>query len=459
MKLEALIMEHLAALPGLQGLPLTESSSEEFTLILEGLLAGEKGALLTAAVGAESEGAGADQEALAAMVEDIVANLEGGEETLAYVNLLSLLAPANGEDQPGLLQEKATPQGEADLLMTGGKGDEKPAFSLTAGTPGEQGLPAAGEEVPGKNAPEKAVPPTKMAFSGEDAPQGQVREEKGPHNLQRGQDQVFPGLEERHSQGSASEQEGTKSSLHKSAGSTATLPEEAVKVAQGENSSRPETDRSLFAVEDSGQQRGEKDQTKGAAAAEKGGERSAARRVEPAAAEQNRPEAGPGSLEKAAEGVQEAKVRSPQQAQAQRESVLQQVTGRLVYLRETAQLPAEMRLTLHPPELGAVTVRVFSRQGQLSAAIYAESALVREILESSVSELRQRFNFLSIEFSQTDMAHAGRHSGSEAGSSNTPGREENSHMSRFPSSERREEVAALDPVPQSGAGVSIEYWA
>ncbi len=87
-----------------------------------------------------------------------------------------------------------------------------------------------------------------------------------------------------------------------------------------------------------------------------------------------------------------------------RSSVLKQVEGKLMYLRETAGTPAEMRVTLHPPELGEVTIRVFSRQGKLSASIVAESNLVKEILESSIGELKQRINFVNIQFEQLDVS-------------------------------------------------------
>ncbi len=90
-----------------------------------------------------------------------------------------------------------------------------------------------------------------------------------------------------------------------------------------------------------------------------------------------------------------------------RENVMQQIEGRLTYIRENSTLPAEMRLTLNPPELGEVTIRVFSKNGQLSASIITESALVKEILESSITELRQRINFVNIQFEQLDISTSG----------------------------------------------------
>jgi type III secretion system needle length determinant len=110
-------------------------------------------------------------------------------------------------------------------------------------------------------------------------------------------------------------------------------------------------------------------------------------------------------------GVRAEAVLQSQQNPNLRESVMQQLEGRMIYLRETGNNPAEMRMTLHPPELGEVTIRVFSKQGKLSASIIAETALVKEILETSVSELRQRLNFVTIQFEQLDLSTSDRQSG------------------------------------------------
>jgi len=150
----------------------------------------------------------------------------------------------------------------------------------------------------------------------------------------------------------------------------------------------------------------------------------------------------------------------PPQLESMRESIIQQLEGRLTYFRETGSNPAEMRLTLHPPELGEVTVRVFSKQGQLSASILTESSLVREILESSIAELRQRMNFVSIQFEQQDGANAGNHSaGSDRSGAGNFGRNSNPGESQGEGfSTAESEQAAIDAAvtrPNSG----IEYWA
>lgn len=110
----------------------------------------------------------------------------------------------------------------------------------------------------------------------------------------------------------------------------------------------------------------------------------------------------PGSL---AAQVQESKPSflPGQDGAALRQNVLDQLEGKLVYLRERASFPAEMRFTVNPPELGEVTIRVFSRQGKLSATIMAQSQLVKEVIESSVYALRQKMNFGSIQFEQLDV--------------------------------------------------------
>ncbi len=150
----------------------------------------------------------------------------------------------------------------------------------------------------------------------------------------------------------------------------------------------------------------------------------------------------------------------PPQLESMRESIIQQLEGRLTYFRETGSNPAEMRLTLHPPELGEVTVRVFSKQGQLSASILAESSLVREILESSIAELRQRMNFVSIQFEQQDGANAGNHSaGSDRSGAGNFGRNGNPGESQgegFSTAESEQDpIDAAVTRPNSG----IDYWA
>ncbi|MGB4517035.1 MAG: hypothetical protein WBI65_05365, partial [Dethiobacteria bacterium] len=62
------------------------------------------------------------------------------------------------------------------------------------------------------------------------------------------------------------------------------------------------------------------------------------------------------------------------------EGVLDQLTAYCAYFRERGEAPAEIRLALNPPQLGELLIRVFSRQGKLSAKIIAEVAVVKEML-------------------------------------------------------------------------------
>lgn len=98
-----------------------------------------------------------------------------------------------------------------------------------------------------------------------------------------------------------------------------------------------------------------------------------------------------------------------------KEQIMQQIQGRLLYIREKGSAPSEMRLRLHPAELGEMTIRVFSRQGKLSAVILVEVAAVKEILEGKLSELRQRFQQCNLPLEQLDVFTAGR---DEQGSGN-----------------------------------------
>ncbi|NLY39470.1 MAG: flagellar hook-length control protein FliK [Firmicutes bacterium] len=91
-----------------------------------------------------------------------------------------------------------------------------------------------------------------------------------------------------------------------------------------------------------------------------------------------------------------------------KDNLLQELQGRLLYIRERGEFPAEMRLQLYPPELGEVTIRVFSRKGKLSAAIIAELPVVRDLLAGSMAELRQRFQQCNLPLEQLDLFAAGR---------------------------------------------------
>ena len=91
---------------------------------------------------------------------------------------------------------------------------------------------------------------------------------------------------------------------------------------------------------------------------------------------------------------------SPQQVRA---AVLDQITGRLNFFRETGSLPAEMRMTLNPPSLGAVVIRVFMKQGKMSAEILTELSEVKDILDKSITDLRQRLQNVNLVLERIDV--------------------------------------------------------
>lgn len=90
-----------------------------------------------------------------------------------------------------------------------------------------------------------------------------------------------------------------------------------------------------------------------------------------------------------------------------KEQIMQKIQGRLIYIREKGAAPAEMRLRLQPAEWGEMVIRVFSRQGRLSAVIQVEAA-VMEILEGSLPELRQRLQQSNLPLEHLELFAAGR---------------------------------------------------
>ncbi len=152
----------------------------------------------------------------------------------------------------------------------------------------------------------------------------------------------------------------------------------------------------------------------------------------------------------------------PPQLQALRENIMQQLEGKLTYFRETGSSPAEMRMTLHPPELGELTIRVFSRQGQLSASILTESPMVREILEGSIAELRQRLSLVNVQLEQLEVSTQGQQfNGSGRSGAGDPNRENlaggQPGNSDSPSGENEPGEPGLSAKAVNHRG--IEYWA
>lgn len=86
-----------------------------------------------------------------------------------------------------------------------------------------------------------------------------------------------------------------------------------------------------------------------------------------------------------------------------KQSVLEQLNARLAYLPEKGSFPAEIRLQLNPPELGEVIISVAAKRGKMAVEIVTEGALVREIFEAGLAELKQRFQQLNLAVDRIDI--------------------------------------------------------
>lgn len=94
-----------------------------------------------------------------------------------------------------------------------------------------------------------------------------------------------------------------------------------------------------------------------------------------------------------------------------KERVFKQLEARMAYFRETGAAPAEIRISLRPPSLGDVLVRVFSGKGRLSAEILVEALSVKELMESSLVELKHRFMEMNLQFEKVELFSADREPG------------------------------------------------
>ena len=149
-------------------------------------------------------------------------------------------------------------------------------------------------------------------------------------------------------------------------------------------------------------------------------------------------------------------------SEALKESVLEQITGKLMYFRGGGELPAEMRMTLHPPSLGEVVIRVFSRNGKLAAEIAAETNGAREILESGLSDLRHRLQQMNINLERVDVHTSSR----DAGESDNSSQQEEGFSSSgrnkgtFPGKDKAEKEPDERGSPLSPlGGMTVDLWA
>ena len=149
-------------------------------------------------------------------------------------------------------------------------------------------------------------------------------------------------------------------------------------------------------------------------------------------------------------------------SEALKESVLEQITGKLMYFRGGGELPAEMRMTLHPPSLGEVVIRVFSRNGKLAAEIAAETNGAREILESGLSDLRHRLQQMNINLERIDVHTSSRDAGESDDFSQQEKGFSSSERNRwtFPGGDKAEKEPDERGSPLSPlGGMTVDLWA
>lgn len=87
--------------------------------------------------------------------------------------------------------------------------------------------------------------------------------------------------------------------------------------------------------------------------------------------------------------------------------VLDQLCRCCASLPKRADLPAEIRLALNPPELGELLIRVVSREGRLSARIIVEALSVKEMLVNNLQELHERLGQSDLYLDRIDLLTAG----------------------------------------------------
>lgn len=138
----------------------------------------------------------------------------------------------------------------------------------------------------------------------------------------------------------------------------------------------------------------------------------------------------------------------PQQAEAVRRvqaiksAVLEQVLEKMVFSRSESGEAVFVRLK--PPSLGEVQISLHLEEGRLTGRIVAENAMVRELLEASLSQLRQR-----LEAQQIHVAELTVSTGQEREWGR--GRDRPDGMSSFfPGREKSKEVANAVPATLPG---------
>jgi hypothetical protein len=134
-----------------------------------------------------------------------------------------------------------------------------------------------------------------------------------------------------------------------------------------------------------------------------------------------------------AEPVQTEAVRRLQDVKS---AVLEQVLEKMVFSRsETGE--AKVTVRLKPPALGEVEISLYLEDGRLSGRIVAENAMVRELLDAALTQLRQRLEAqqlqvaeLTVSIGQEKEYHRGRDS--HEGAARHPGGREKAGESASP---------------------------
>lgn len=130
--------------------------------------------------------------------------------------------------------------------------------------------------------------------------------------------------------------------------------------------------------------------------------------------------------------------------EAVKSAVVEQVLEKMVFSR-TESGEAKVYVRLKPPALGEVEISLQMEEGRLTGRIVAESLLVREVLEASLGQLRQR-----LEAQQIQVAELTVGSGQEKGFHNNRDRTE--ALTPFPwgREQPREEA---NPLPAAAPGL------
>ncbi len=456
MKVDQVLLEHLDQVLKVPGVQAKGDGDSEFAALLGQALAGnmKAEAEIEEIVGSMAEGSGDLSFLLDHFIDGEIPLQDGDElagEMLSAEAKAALLQLQQLLGQHQALIPDAVPEDTAAKAVPAAKGDAgNQVFNIdlnSASVPAEPNLNAVAQADKVAFA-EKVVPEVKIALSKEQGENADARTKPADFRPELTPEQL------------AAKEVAAKKTVETEAADKVNLKENlqqrSANVNQADDLKNAAQQKPVFEKPPVQAEGGAKDFA------------SAMRNSEPAAA---KPQSSSPAVEQAAifqqptvqgdDALQASKIlQTPVQANNLRESIIQQLEGRMVYLRETAANPAEMRMTLHPPELGEVTIRVFSKQGRLSASIIAETPLVKEILENSITELRQRMNFVSIDFEQLDFsAKEDQFNGSgrpNDGKSN-PILDQDSKGRTGPLSDRGE--PALQNAPPGSDVRGIDYWA